>query len=250
MVIDKGNSDSTTVLHGCRMPGPERNMPRLSRRWQTARRQQPADPGLVLLRSVCHELRPPVSALTSLVHALEAHPSESTRTELARLAGEYVAHAEAILRQAAAAAYGMTATAGPPVPFHRILPMVTAAVPAERLAVQVAGTTGEHLVHPEHVGQILINLLTNAERHSPPGEPIHLEARIHRRGLRLTVADAGTLTPDLTRSLCQRTPPPGEKGLGLWVVRQLVAANGGTIRARSLTPRGLAVEVTLSRPRQ
>jgi K+-sensing histidine kinase KdpD len=249
MVIDEGNSNSTTVLHEDRIPDPERTMSPLSRRWHTARRQQPVNPAMLLLRSVCHELRPPVSTLSSLVHALEAHPSEATRIELARLAGEHVAHAEAVLRQAAAAAYGMTGTTDPPVPFHRILPIVTSAVPADRLAVRVTRAAGGHLVHPRHVGQILINLLSNAERHGPPGEPIHLDARTHRRGLRLTVADAGGLTPDLTRSLHQRTPPLGEKGLGLWVVRQLVAANGGTIRARNLTPRGLAVEVTLSRPR-
>jgi signal transduction histidine kinase len=228
------------------MPDLERAMSLLSRRWQPARRQRPSDPGLVLLRSVCHELRPPVSALTSLVNALEAHPSSSARAELARLAGEHVAHAEAVLRQAAAAAYGMTGAADPQVPFHRILPMVTAAVPAERLTVRVDRTTGEHPVHQQLVGQILINLLTNAERHGPPGGPIRLEAHAHRRGLRLTVADDGALTPDLTRSLHRRTPPAGEKGMGLWVVRRLVAAHGGAIRARNLAPRGLGVEVTLS----
>jgi len=231
------------------MPDRGLNMSRLSRRWQTARRQQPADPGMVLLRSVCHELRPPVSTLTSLVHALETHPSESARTELARLAGAHVAHAESVLRQAAAAAYGMTRAAEPPIPFHRILPMVTATVPAERLRVRIGPAAGGQPVHPQHVGQILINLLTNAERHGPPGAPIQLEARTRRRRLRLTVTDGGSLTPALTRSLSRRTPPAGEKGLGLWVVRHLVATNGGTIRARNLAPRGLAVEVTLPRPR-
>jgi K+-sensing histidine kinase KdpD len=231
------------------MPEPDRDMYRLSGRWRTARRSQPADPGLVLLRSVCHELRPPVSTLTSLVHALESQPSEAARAELARLAADHVAHAEAVLRQAAAAAYGLTGASDPPVPFHRILPMVTGTVPADRLAVRVGRRTHEQPVHPRHVGQILINLLSNADRHGPPGGPIRLEARTHRRGLRLTVADGGTLTPELSRSLDRATPPAGEKGLGLWVVRHLVATNGGTIRARRLSPRGLAIEVTLSRPR-
>jgi K+-sensing histidine kinase KdpD len=221
----------------------------LSPRWRGGRRPQPADPGLVLLRSVCHELRPPVSTLTSLVRALETQQSESARAELARLAGEHVAHAEAVLRQAAAAAYGMTGAADPPVPLHRILPVVSAAVPAGRLVVRLGRATGERLVHPQHAGQILINLLTNADRHGPADGLIRLTARAHRRGLRLTVADEGALTPDLTRALHQRTPPAGEKGLGLWVVRRLVSAHGGAMRARNLNPRGLAVEVTLGRPR-
>jgi signal transduction histidine kinase len=219
----------------------------LSRRWQTARRQRPADSGLVLLRSVCHELRPPVSTLTSLVHALEGQPSDPARAALARLAGEHLAHVEALLRQAAAAAYGMTGPAGPPVPLHRVLPAATAVVAAGRLVVRVAGTAGDRLVHPQPVGQILINLLVNAERHGPAGGLIRLTARAHRSGLRLTVADDGALTPELTRSLCRRTPPIGEQGLGLWVVRRLVAGQGGRIRARDLGPRGLAVQVTLPR---
>jgi signal transduction histidine kinase len=231
------------------MPDERQNMSRLSRRWPGARRQQGADPGLVLLRSVCHELRPPVSTLHSLVRALETHPSAAARGELARLAGEHVAHAEAVLRQAAAAAYGLTGAADPPVPLHRILPVVAAAVPARWLVVRLGRTTGERLVHPQHVSQILINLLTNADRHGPPGGPIELTARAHRRGLRLTVTDGGALTPDLTRALHQRTPPPGDKGLGLWVVRHLVATHGGVIHARSLAPHGLAVEVTLARLR-
>jgi signal transduction histidine kinase len=224
-------------------------MSRLSRRWRTGRRPRASDPGLLLLRSVCHELRPPVSTLTSLVRALEKQPSESARGELARLAGEHVAHAEAVLRQAAAAAYGMAGAADPLVPLHRILPMVTAVVAAERLEVRLGRATGQRPVHQHHVGQILINLLSNAERHGPPGGPIRLTARAHRRGLRLTVTDGGVLTPELARSLHRRTPPEGEKGLGLWVVRHLVAAHGGTIRARNLAPRGLAVQVTLPRSR-
>ena len=221
----------------------------LSRRWPSVRRPPAADPALLLLRSVCHELRPPVSTLTSLVHALQGHPSESARAELARLAGEHVAHAEAVLRQAAAAAYGMSGEPDPPVPLHRILPLVTATVPADRLVVRVGRHAGEQLVHPQPVGQILINLLTNAERHGPPGATIRLEARTRRRGLRLTVADEGAVTPELTRSLHRRTAPAGEKGLGLWVVRQLVATHGGSIRARGRGRGGLRIEVTLPRAR-
>jgi K+-sensing histidine kinase KdpD len=225
-------------------------MRRVSRRWHTAPRRQSADPGLVLLRSVCHELRPPVSVLTSLVQALEAQPSELRRAELARLAAEHAAHADAVLRQASATAYGLSDHNAPAVPLHRILPVVTATVPAHRLTVRVSDSIADRPVHPYHVRQVLINLLHNADRHGPPGGMIRLDARPHRRGLRLTVADGGDLTPDLAESLRRRTPPPGQKGLGLWVVRHLVGAHGGRVRARPLHPRGLAVEVLLPAQRR
>jgi signal transduction histidine kinase len=216
----------------------------LSGRWHL-RSRRPADPGLMLLRSVCHELRPPVSTLTSLVRAIEDQPSGARRAELAQLAAEHAAHAEAVLRQAAAAAYGLADPTEPALPLHRVLPAVTATVPAERLIVRIGGSSGARLVHSQRVRQLLINLLGNADRHGPPGGAIRLEIRNHGRGLRLTVADEGRLTPELALALRCRTPPSGEKGLGLWVVRQLVATHGGSVRARPLTPRGVAVEVTL-----
>jgi signal transduction histidine kinase len=224
-------------------------MRRLSRR-PDGGRHRPADPGLLLLRSVCHELRPPVSTLKSLVRALEEHPSDVRRAELARLATEHAAYAEAVLRQAAAAAYGLAEHGAPAVPLDEVLAMVTVTVPEQRLVVRVGSGTGRRLVHPQHVRQMLINLLTNADRHGPAGGTIRLDARRHRRGIRLTVADGGRLTADLSHSLTRRTPPAGEKGLGLWVVRHLVTTHGGQIRARSLTPRGVAVEVTLPRLRR
>jgi signal transduction histidine kinase len=208
------------------------------------------DPGLLLLRSVCHELRPPMATLSSLVRALEAQPSESRRGELTRLAAEHASHAQAVLNQAAAAAQGL---AGPPEgdqPLHRVLPVAACAVPADRLAVSVSPAAGRCLVPGRQVRQILINLLENATRHGPPGGLVRVRARVSWRRLRLTVADEGRRTADLAAALRRRTPPPGTKGLGIWVVRQLAAASGGSVRARPRSPLGVEVEVTLPRRRR
>jgi signal transduction histidine kinase len=213
----------------------------------TRRRPPEPDPALLLLRSVCHELRPPVAILTSLMRALEAQPSGDRREQLARLAAEHASHAQAVLQQAAAAAQGLPDPADRPVPLHRILPAVAATVPATRLAVSVSAAAGRCPVHPRQARQILINLLANAVRHSPPGGAIRLRGQVRGRRLRLTVADEGGPTPDLAWALRRRTPPAGTKGLGLWVVRQIAATHGGSVRARGLSPCGLAVEVTLPR---
>lgn len=212
------------------------------------RRTPRPDPALLLLRSVCHELRPPVATLNSLVRALEAQPSEARRGELARLAGEHASHAEAVLRQAAAAAAGLAEPGDSVVPLHRVLPAVAATVPAERLALSVSAGAERCLVSARQTRQILLNLLSNAARYSP-GE-IRLTAAVQRRRLRLTVADQGGLSDDLLHALHRRTPPEGTKGLGLWVVRHLVTAQGGRLRARSLSPRGVLMEVALPRRRR
>jgi K+-sensing histidine kinase KdpD len=212
------------------------------------RRTPPPEPALLLLRSVCHELRPPVTTLTSLVHALEKQQSEARRGELAQLAGEYASHAEAVLRQAAAAAAGLAEPVDSVLPLHRIVPVVAATVPAERLAVSVSAAAGRCLVPARHSRQILLNLLTNAARYSP-GE-IRLTAAVSLRRLRLTVADEGGLTDDLLHALRRRTPPAGSKGLGLWLVRHLVTTQHGSLRAQALSPRGVAVQVELPRRRR
>jgi signal transduction histidine kinase len=216
-------------------------MPRLM--W----RKSMPDPGLVLLRSVCHELRPPMATLSSLVRALEAHPAGEHRSELTRLAAEHASHAAAVLEQAAAAAGGFAETPDPARPLLDVLPVAAGAVPGDRLLVTVSPAAARCPVPPRHTRQILINLLRNAALYSPADGLIRLRARTVHRRLKLTVADQGTMTPDLQFALKQRTPPADDKGLGLWMVRHMVAAQGGTLRARPLSPRGLAMEVSLPR---
>jgi signal transduction histidine kinase len=207
-----------------------------------------ADPALLLLRSVCHELRPPVATLSSLLQALERQPSPARREALARLAAEHAAHAETVLRHAAAAAQGLAGAAEPAQPLHRVLPMVAQTMPADRLAVSATPAALACPVRPHQTRQILINLLSNADRHGPPDGAVRLRAWLRRRRLHLTITDDGAPTAELSAALRRRTPPPGAQGLGLWVVRRLVAADGGSLRARR-SPRGLEMEVSLRRQR-
>jgi signal transduction histidine kinase len=210
-------------------------------------RRPTPDPALLLLRSVCHELRPPMATLSSLVRALETQPAGEHRSELTRLAAEHASHAAAVLEQAAAAASGLSEAPDSTMPLLDVLPVAAGAVPGDRLRVTVSPAAARCPVPPRHTRQILINLLSNAARHSPADGLIGLRARMVRRRLRLTVADQGTMTPDLMLALRRRTPPIDDKGLGLWMVRHMVAAHGGRLRARPLSPRGLAMEVSLPR---
>ena len=212
------------------------------------RRRTKPDPALLVLRAVCHELRPPMATLTSLVRALEDQPSEVRRTELARLAMEHATHAQSVLNQAALVARGMADLPGAAVPLDALLPTVAATVPADRLSVRASPAAVRWLVHPQHTRQILINLLGNAARHSAGA--IRLTARMHGRRLRLGVSDQGDgPSPALLTALSRQSPPPDDRGLGLWVVRQLTRTQGGTLRARALRPSGLLMEVLLPRYR-
>jgi signal transduction histidine kinase len=208
------------------------------------RRPPATETALTTLRSVCHELRPPVATLGSLVRELEHQQCPVRRDELARLATEHAVHIEALLTQAAATAYDLDPPPDHALPLHRILPAVATTVPSGRLTVSATPAAMAWPVAPRQTRQILINLLGNAVRHGPASGRIRLQARTRRRRLLLTVADEGSPTRDLRAALRRAAPPEDSKGLGLWVVRHL----GGSVHARR-RHHGLAVEVTLPRQR-
>lgn len=222
-------------------------MPPESRAMRPVR--HPPDPGLILLRSVCHELRPSLTMLSSLVQAIREQPPGQRRDELGRLAAEQAAHTEDVLAQAAATAYGLDAPARPDLPLYAVLPTVVTAVRTPRLAVSVSPAAGRTMVRPRPVRQILINLITNATRHGPDGGTVRLRARVRWRRLVLTVADDGHLSAELEEALRRRTPPATSQGLGMWVVRLLAEADRGSVRARPGPSGGLEVEVSLPRRR-
>ncbi len=95
--------------------------------------------------------------------------------------------------------------------------------------------------HPHHLRQVLINLLTNAVKHSPPGGVVCVTGTpAGADRLRLAVTDAG---PGVPPALCGRLfttdaarrigPTVDGMGLGLTIVKQLVDAMGGQIGVTS-----------------
>ena len=239
----------------------------------------PTPTEMLVLRTLCHELRPPVSTLGSLLRALDresavppgpaVHPGPGTpsgpgtragpadgqpdagddRQALARLAAAHTRHLEDLLRHAAAIAEGLSGSADdtPPVALAEVLPTATAVVPAGRLEVRVDEDAGRWPVHPRHTRQILINLLGNALRHGPPGGQITVLARTRGRSLLLIVRDEGSMTAELAHALRRDAAPAGMHGLGLWLVRQLAQRHGGSVTARPAVPSGVAVCVSLPR---
>ncbi|MBW3619834.1 MAG: GAF domain-containing sensor histidine kinase [Actinobacteria bacterium] len=88
---------------------------------------------------------------------------------------------------------------------------------------------------------ILVNLLENAVKYSPPGSPIEVGITRTDREVHLTVRDEGEGIPEdqletIFERFRQRDPQaPGRSGvgLGLYIVRSLAQAHGGRVSVRS-----------------
>ncbi len=100
--------------------------------------------------------------------------------------------------------------------------------------------------------QVLVNLLENAGRHTPPGTPVTVRARGGPSEVTLEVEDRGPGIPpgDLPRLFerfyrgADARPSPGS-GLGLALARAIVSAHGGTIEAFNAGPQGACFRLRL-----
>ena len=91
------------------------------------------------------------------------------------------------------------------------------------------------------VEQALVQVVDNAAKYSPPGSPIVIAAKRNGRDVVLSVKDQGVgLTPEESAQLGERffrgarhAATTSGSGLGLWIAKAFVTANGGKIQAVS-----------------
>jgi signal transduction histidine kinase len=110
------------------------------------------------------------------------------------------------------------------------------------------------LCAPEQVERVLLNLLTNALRHTPPDGTVAVLLAPAEGGVCVTVEDDGEgITYEIAqrmfdrfwRSDSARTRDAGGAGLGLAIARGLVESQGGRMWAEPRDPRGARVSFTL-----
>ncbi|MCW6006681.1 ATP-binding protein, partial [Micromonospora sp. CPCC 205371] len=128
-----------------------------------------------------------------------------------------------------------------------LTPAPPASVPRKRRRMRVDERAGGRPVPARRTRQVLINLLDNAVRHGPPGGAVVLRLEPAAGGVAVTVQDEGLDSTPVEAALRRHTPPAGMSGMGLWIVRQLVEVDGGTVTAYR-TPAGVAVRVVLPCP--
>jgi PAS domain S-box-containing protein len=90
---------------------------------------------------------------------------------------------------------------------------------------------------PTRLGQVLVNLLSNASKYSPPGSTIDLRVEASDASLRIAVLDRGPGIPEverqnLFRRFVRLDRPEAEQygiGLGLSVAKVIIEGHSGTI---------------------
>jgi PAS domain S-box-containing protein len=204
------------------------------------------------LATVSHELRTPVNAVVGWTHILarrrvddppmahalaviERNALVQARLiedllDLSRLAGGRL---RLLIQRSSVAAL-----------IQEALDAIAPSAEAKHLTMECAVPPGlpDVMVDPDRVRQVILNLLTNAIKFTPPGGRITIRAGATANDLEVVVADTGIgMAPDLLPHIFDAFRQAENRenrnarglGLGLMIVREIAEAHGGRIEVES-----------------
>jgi signal transduction histidine kinase len=210
-----------------------------------------------LLADVTHELRTPVAVLQGNLEAMVdgVYPADAEHlgplVEETRLLSRLIDD----LRTLSLAESGVLELHREPTDLGVLIGEVIAAFCAQaesggvRLLADVPDDLPLAEIDPLRLREVLLNLTTNALRHTPPGGEVRIAAAATADSLRFSVADTGTgIAPEDLPHVFERfykTADSTGSGLGLAIARNLVLAHGGKIEAESAVGRGTTISFSL-----
>ncbi|MEV6522385.1 DUF4118 domain-containing protein [Longispora sp. NPDC051575] len=213
-----------------------------------------------LLRAVSHDLRSPLASATAAVSSLrstEVAFSEADREELLATADESLERlgrlVENLLDMSRLQA-GALGTRPEAFGVGEVVPRAVDDLGVRSLAVAVRTPHDLPDVYadPALVERILVNLLANALRYSPPDRPPMVTASAHAGRVQIRVIDHG---PGIPESARDRVFLPFQRfgdrdnatgvGLGLALSRGLAEAMGGTLDPETTPGGGLTMTLSL-----
>ncbi|RYG88122.1 HAMP domain-containing histidine kinase [bacterium] len=208
------------------------------------------------LAEIVHDLSAPVTSLRlRLGNIRQDRTDDETLIAELLVADREIARLQAIIRDAAAlgrlSAHLLKLT---PVDTSALLQAVSATLAplaqANGVRLVVHSAPGTMTVDRLWIERAITNLGDNAIRHSPRGEPVTIEAETTESGWRVRVRDHGRgISPE---ALSGHLDVPGEfgpnglAGLGLTLVRRIVAAHNGGLEV--LSEQGLGSVFTIDLP--
>jgi signal transduction histidine kinase len=213
-----------------------------------------------LVAAASHDLRTPVASIGAMLEAIEDGLADADeylgplRDQTRRLALLVEDLFELARIDAGALAYELE-----DVPLAPLVESCVRGLEAEARARNVTlrrslPGVADARCAPEQVERVLLNLLTNALRHTPSDGTVAVTLAATAEHVRVTVEDTGEgLTPEAARSMFDRfwrgdsarQASSGGAGLGLAIARGIVEAQGGTIWAEPREAGGARISFTL-----
>jgi two-component system, OmpR family, sensor histidine kinase KdpD len=214
-----------------------------------------------LLSSVSHDLRTPLTAITGAVSTVldnDGRLDSDTRRDLLESVREEAERLSRLVANLLEMTRLQSGALRLQNEWHQVEEVVGAAL--RRLHRRLGQRTVTTRILPDLpavpmddvlIEQVLVNLLDNVVKYTPPDSPIVIVATATDEAVTIEVADRGPgLPPGEEQRIFEkfyRLPPDTERGagLGLAICRGIVEAHGGHIWAQNLPGGGVAFLFTL-----
>jgi signal transduction histidine kinase len=217
-----------------------------------------------LVANVSHELRTPLTAIKGLVETLRAGAVEDTAVRDAFLASieqqtdrlTRLVNDLLILSRADSQALALQMRPTDLTALARSCVLqLTPRASAAQVTLKVEGPAITANMDPDRIQQVLVNLLDNAIRFSPPGGTVTISISQTPESTRVAVSDQGPGMSEAEQARVFERFYRGDKsrsrqgdggaGLGLSIAEALVRAHGGEIGIHSQPGHGTSVWFTL-----
>ncbi|MFB6558317.1 ATP-binding protein [Streptomyces sp. NPDC056400] len=211
-----------------------------------------------LLAAVSHDLRTPLAGIKASVSSLRSDDVEWSEEDKAELLEGIEDGADRLAALIGNLLDMSRLNTGTVVPLIRetdldeVVPMALGGVPEDSVELDIPETLPMVAVDRGLLERAVANIVENAVKYSPTGQPVNVSASALASRVELRVVDRGPGVPDEAKNRIfepfQRhgdAPRGAGVGLGLAVARGFTEAIGGTLTAEDTPGGGLTMVITL-----
>ncbi|MET7328819.1 DUF4118 domain-containing protein [Nonomuraea sp. NPDC005650] len=215
-----------------------------------------------LLAAVSHDLRTPLASAKAAVESLRSTDvtwSDEDRGELLATADESLIKLDRLvanLLDMSRLQAGVLGVKLEPVAIEDVLPHAIDDLGPlrDQIHSDLPPVVPEIMADPALLERVLVNLMSNAVRYSPDGEPVLVNASWHGENVEIRIVDRGPgIPPEAHERVFMPFQRLGDRGshtgvgLGLALSRGLTEAMGGTLVLEDTPGGGLTMTVSLRR---
>jgi two-component system sensor histidine kinase KdpD len=196
-----------------------------------------------VLHSVSHDLRSPLTAIVAAASGLanpELRLSEADRDELVLTIRSEANRLDRVVENLLDLSRLRSGAVAPHVELWPVDELVSQAIEqlgsaADRVAVEFDADAPPLEVDALQIERVLVNLLDNALKFSPPDSSVRVRGEVCEDEVRLHVLDLGPGVPPTEREAVFEAfrrgagPPQSGAGLGLAIARSFAEANGARV---------------------